>query len=78
MKDLEEELLKIGSYFISKHETLINTENDKPFPVIDRLSLIEDLLEDEASFQFNKVQLIQAYMESYEHITDPLEQQRLI
>lgn len=45
MKDLEEEILKIGSYFIGKHEILVNTENEKPYPLIDRLSLMEDLLE---------------------------------
>lgn len=27
MKDLEEEMIKIGSYYIGKHEFLINTEN---------------------------------------------------
>ena len=45
MKDLEEEMLKIGSYYISKHEFLVNTENEKPYPLIDRLTLMEDLLE---------------------------------
>ena len=44
MKDLEDELLKVGSYYIGKHESLVNTENEKPYPVIDRLTLIEDLL----------------------------------
>ncbi|CDW83349.1 UNKNOWN [Stylonychia lemnae] len=78
MKDLEEEILKIGSFYIAKHEILINTENEKPYPLIDRLSLMEDLLEMEQHFQFKKVQLIQTYMECYEHISEPLEQQRLM
>ena len=50
MKELEDEMLKIGSYYIGKHESLINTENEKPYPLVDRLSLLEDLLEDELNF----------------------------
>lgn len=50
MKDLEEEMLKIGSYYISKHEFLLNTENEKPYPVIDRLTMLEDLLTKELNF----------------------------
>jgi Fe2+ or Zn2+ uptake regulation protein len=73
MKDLEDELLKIGSYYIQKHEYLVNTECNKAFPLVDRISLLEDLLQKELDFQFEKVQLIHAYMETYEHITDPLE-----
>jgi hypothetical protein len=48
MRDLEDELLKIGSYYISKHESLINTELEKPYPLIDRMSLMEDLLDKES------------------------------
>ncbi len=78
MKDLEDELLKIGSYYISKHEYLVNTEIEKAYPLVDRITMLEDLLDQELNFQFEKVQLIQCYMEAYEHIVDPLEQQRLI
>ncbi len=41
---LETDLLKIGSFYINKHESLIDTEADKPYPLVDRLSLLEDLL----------------------------------
>ena len=78
MKDLEEEMLRIGSFYLNKHESLVNTENTKPYPLIDRISLLEDVLQLELDFQFEKVQLIQCYMEAYEHISDPLEAQRLI
>jgi hypothetical protein len=74
MRDLEEELLKIGSYYIEKHEFLVNTEMEKAYPIVDRMSLLEDILNHELDFQFEKVQLIQCYMEAYEHISDPLEQ----
>ena len=32
----------------------------------------------ESKFQYRKVKLVMAYMECYEHIVDPLEQQRLM
>ena len=50
MKDLEDEVLKIGSYFISKHEFLTNTEVEKPYPLIDRITLMEELLEKESQY----------------------------
>ena len=78
MRDLEDELLKIGSYYIAKHEYLVNTEIEKAYPLVDRITLLEDLLDKELDFQFEKVQLVQCYMEAYEHMSDPLEQQRLI
>lgn len=40
--------------------------------------MLSDLLSLEAKFQFKKVKLIQVYMECYEHISCPLEQQRLM
>lgn len=55
MKSLEEELLKIGSYYISKHEFLVNTEIEKALPIVDRISLLEDMLNSELDFQFEKV-----------------------
>ena len=73
MRDLEEELLKIGSFYIGKHEHLVNTECEKAYPHVDRITLLEDLLDKELDFQFEKVHIVQAYMETYEHISDPLE-----
>ena len=52
MKDLEDEILKIGSYYIGKHEQLVNTETDKPQPLVDRLTLLEELLEREMEFHY--------------------------
>lgn len=37
-----------------------------------------DLLSRELDFQFHKVMLVQVYMECYEHITCPMEQQKLM
>ena len=50
MKDLEEELLKVGSYFIAKHEYLVNTEVEKAYPLVDRITLLEDLLDQELTY----------------------------
>ena len=55
MRDLEEELLKIGSYYLSKHEFLVNTEIEKAYPIVDRISLLEDILNSELDYQFEKV-----------------------
>lgn len=50
MRDLEDELLKIGSFYISKHEYLVNTECERAYPLVDRITLLEDLLEKELDF----------------------------
>ena len=55
MKDLEDEMLKVGSHYISKHEYLVNTEVEKAYPLVDRITLLEDLLDNELDFQFKKV-----------------------
>ena len=40
--------------------------------------MLDQLLLCEARFQYRKVKLVMAYTECYEHIVDPLEQQRLM
>ena len=44
----------------------------------DRFTLLEDLYEMEFNFQFVKSKLLMVYLEAYEHICDPLEQQRMM
>ncbi len=87
MSVLEEELIKIGSYFINKYEFVIkNNEvlepqlNDgaRPTSLIDRPQIAMDLLEREYNYQFSKVGLIEQYMEIYEHSYDPLESMRIL
>ena len=73
MKGLEEELIKICSFFINKAEVLQDVHTEKPSPSKDRLQSLCDLLECEATFHFKKVKLTMAYMECYEHVVDPLE-----
>lgn len=78
MKALEDNLCRIASYFLMNCEVLQDPQDEKPMPGKDRMEILDDLLRSEATFQFKKVKLIQVYMEAYEHITDPLEQQRLM
>ena len=77
MKFLEDELCKVGSFYLHKSEVLIDPKS-KPIPCRDRQELVADLLKKEALFAFHKVKLVQVYMECYEHISDPLEQQKLM
>ena len=78
MKGVEDELVKICSYYINRAEVLQDVHTEKPAPAKDRLECLSDLLEYEASFHFKKVKLCMAHLECYEHIVDPLEQQRLM
>ena len=92
MVALEEELIKIGSFFINQHEylqastdietgeegKLDGTANARPSSMIDRSEIAIDLLKHELDFQFAKVKLIEKLLESYEHIYDPLESVRCL
>ena len=78
MQSLENDLLRIGSYYISKLEELYDSEVDKVMHKKDRQQVLIDLLNCELDFQFKKVKLTELYMQCYEHICDPLEQQQLI
>ena len=78
MKGLEDELIKIASYYLSKSEVLQDPHSEKPQPCKDRLEMLDELLLCESKFQYRKVKLVLAYVECYEHIVDPLEQQRLM
>lgn len=76
---LKDELLLTGSYFIKQQEPLMDAEDTSNLEaIIDRISCLELLMKYEAKFQYKKAQLVRLYMEAYEHIIDPLEQQRFI
>ena len=42
------------------------------------MEILEDVLDCELQYQNAKIGLVLCYLESYEHITDVLEQQRII
>jgi|LauGreDrversion4_2_1035121.scaffolds.fasta_scaffold119299_5 hypothetical protein len=46
--------------------------------MVDRFQLMQDIYDYELEFQFTKAKLLMAYLEAYEHICDPLEQQRMM
>ena len=50
MKGIEDELIKIASYFLSKSEVLQDVHSEKPMPCKDRLELLDDLLMCESKF----------------------------
>lgn len=75
MVQLDAELLKIGTYFVKKNENQFDFKHFA-FPLVDRFETLEDLLGCEFQYQFNKAKLVMVYLEAFEHICDPLEQQR--
>jgi len=48
------------------------------FPIVDRLNILEEVFECELNYQKKKVVLALTYLECYEHISDLLEQQRMV
>lgn len=54
MKSIEEELCKIASFYLNKSELLLDPTSldskERPFPLKDRLKIVEDLLDKEAEF----------------------------
>ena len=78
MKEIEQELLRVGSLYINKQEALTDAEGEQLRPPLDRLAIVEDLIQSEFDYQFAKARLVFTFMECYEHIVDPLEQQRFI
>jgi len=75
---LEEELIKIGTFYIRKQEYLIDVEVREPMSSIDRGAVSSELLEYEHKFQYAKIRLIEELMESYENTVDIVEQQRFV
>jgi hypothetical protein len=78
MRSMEFELLKMCSYYIAKAEPLLDNDLRNMYPAVDRLKILGEALEYENQYQEEKLQLITAYLECYEHISDILEQQRVI
>lgn len=50
MKNMEEELAKIGSHYLSRGEVIQDPHTEKPQPSKDRMELLQDLLLCEARF----------------------------
>jgi hypothetical protein len=62
-ENVELELLRIGSHYISKQTHSRGR--------LDRVSILEELYHCEEKFQQTKCGLVHAYLEIYEHVCDP-------
>ena len=78
MRAMEFEVLKICSFYINKAEPLLDNDLRNMYPAVDRLKIIDECLHFENKYQEKKLELVNAYLECYEHVSDILEQQRLI
>ena len=79
MQLMEQEVLRIVSYYINKQEpVLAECDLRNIFPACDRFELIDQAFECELHYQNAKVELAICYLECLEHITDLLQQQRMI
>ena len=78
MRALEQELLKIVSFYINKVEPMTDKDLRNVLPNVDRLGIIKEVLFWEEKYQKAKLRLCLQYIECYEHTCDTLEQQRLI
>lgn len=47
VRSLETEMLKIASYFINKLEPIIDNDLNNVYPAVDRLAMVEEILEHE-------------------------------
>ena len=76
---LEEEMIKIGSYFLNKAELAQHTGgSDQPSTMLDRGEVALHLLQHELELQLTKIALVESLLEAYEHTCDPLESVRLL
>jgi hypothetical protein len=79
MMQLEEEMVKIGSYFLNKSEFENHMHaSEQPTTMIDRGEIAYQLLEFELKLQLAKATLVDTLMEVYEHTYDPLEAVRVL
>ncbi|CDW82479.1 UNKNOWN [Stylonychia lemnae] len=78
MKNLEQEVLKICSFYIQKREPLLDHDLRYIYPSVDRFEILDDVFECELAFQRAKLELALTYLECFEHTTDTLEQQRMV
>ena len=78
MRSLEQEMLKIVSFYINKLEPLQDRDLRNILPAIDRMGIMKEIIECEQQYQKAKLLLVIAYTECLDHTCDTLDQQRLI
>jgi hypothetical protein len=76
---LEEELIKIGSYFLNKAEMSQHAcGGEERSSMLDRGEVAAHLLQHEFEFQVMKAKHVECLLEAYNHVCDPLESVRLL
>lgn len=76
---LEEELIKIGSFFLNKAEMSMHAcAGEEQTSMLDRGEITLHLLQHELEFQAMKAKYIESLLEAYNHVCDPLESVRII
>lgn len=76
---LEEELIKIGSYFLNKAEMSQHAcGGERQSSMLDRGEVALHLLQHEFEFQAMKAKHIEGLLDAYNHVCDPLESVRIL
>lgn len=73
MRAVEQEILKIISFYINKVEPMQDRDLRNVLPCIDRLGIVREVLNFEEQYQRAKLRLCLHYMECYDHTCDTLE-----
>lgn len=78
MRAVEQEMLKIVSFYINRVEPLQDKDQRNILPSVDRLGIVKEVILWEEKYQRAKLELALCYLECFEHTCDPLDQQRTI
>lgn len=73
MRAVEQEMLKIVSFYINKVEPLQDKDQRNILPSVDRLGTVKEVILWEEKFQRAKLELALCYLECFEHTCDPLD-----
>lgn len=74
MRSLEQEMLKIVSFYINKIEPLQDKDLRNILPSVDRMGIVKDIVDCEERYQRAKLNLCIAYNECLDHTCDTLDQ----
>ena len=79
MTQLEDELLNVSSLFIKHRSDVVDADDELKTSALelDRLRVLEDIYHYEFAFCEKKRQLMDSYLEAYEHAESPQDQKNL-
>lgn len=73
MRVVEQELLKIISFYINKVEPISDKDMRQILPSVDRMGIVKNAVECEELYQRAKLKLCMAYQECLDHTCDTLD-----